>query len=92
MRNTFGVGPKSDQPIGAANMKRNREPDLRLNHRDPAMPVIRPYVMADGTKREIVDPEYESRYRAHLIDHAPYPDWKSDPTYNMNRKAKPNGK
>lgn len=67
-------------------MKRNRQPDLRLSHHDPAMPVIRDYVMADGTTRTEVDPDYESRYRAHLIANAPHPDWKNDPTYNMKRK------
>lgn len=54
--------------------------------RDPAMPVIRSYKMADGTTRTEVDPDYERRYREHLMEAAVQPKFRDDPTYEMRRK------
>jgi hypothetical protein len=57
-----------------------------LNWRDPQMPVIRDYIMRDGTRQTFVDADYEQRYRQHLITTADYPNWRNDPTYNLRRK------
>lgn len=67
-------------------MKRRPPPDTRLNWRDPNMPVIRDYTMADGSKKIVVDPDYEHRYREFQM-HRPGDDWKSDPTYNVRKKS-----
>ncbi len=61
-------------------------PDHRLPWRDPAMPVLRDYKMADGSIRNVVDPDYERRYREMLVETSQEPGWKQDPTYNMKRK------
>jgi hypothetical protein len=70
-------------------MKRPK-PDTRLDWRDPQMPVLRRYRMPSGEFREVVDPDYEHRYRAHLIEvecvDQRYPDWRKDPTYTLRRK------
>jgi hypothetical protein len=50
------------------------------------MPVLREYRMADGSTKEIVDPDYEQRYRAHLMDTNHAPNWRNDPTYHMSKK------
>lgn len=55
-------------------MKRPR-PDNRLNWRDPSMPVLRDYKMADGRVVKEVDPEYERRYREFVMTQ-PAPDGK----------------
>lgn len=60
----------------------------RLDWRDTNMPVIRDYVMQDGTKKSIISPDYERRYREHMMNAAPQPNWKDDPTYNLRRKRK----
>lgn len=60
-------------------------PDLRLSWRDPEMPVLRDYRMADGSIRTVIDPDYERRYREHLVKTTPHPNWRADPTYNMKR-------
>ena len=57
-----------------------------LDWRDPEMPVIRGYKMADGSVREEVDPDYEHRYRDHLMSAAEQPSYRNDPTYNLRRK------
>lgn len=59
--------------------------DTRLNWRDPNMPVLRDYKMANGTKKEVVDPDYEHRYRDHLMQSRDEPTWYSDPTYNLRK-------
>jgi hypothetical protein len=59
---------------------------LRLDWRDPDMPVIRNYKMNDGSVRVEVDPDYEHRYREHMISAALQPSWKQDPTYNLRRR------
>lgn len=63
-------------------------PDLRPNWRDPAMPVMRDYKMSDGTIRTLVDPDYEARYRAHMMESAPHPHYTKDPTYYMRKERK----
>lgn len=59
-------------------------PSWNMKH----LPCIRNYLMKDGNRLIEVDPDYESRYRAHLLSTAVQPDWRTDPTYNLNRKAK----
>lgn len=68
-------------------MRRPR-PDHRLSHRDPAMPVLRDYKIGNGEVRNVIDPEYERRYREMLVQTSVEPSWKNDPTYNMKRKRK----
>lgn len=67
---------------------RRRKPttDTRLNWRDTSMPVIRDYRMIDGSKKTIVDPDYERRYRAHMIETAPFENWRNDPTYELRKR------
>lgn len=57
-----------------------------IDWRDPSMPVLRDYRMADGSKKIEVDPDYERRYREHLLSTAEQPNWRNDPTYNMRKK------
>jgi len=67
--------------------RRQMKPNPKaLDWRDPEMPVIREYLMQDGTKKTLIDPDYEHRYREHMIKTAAAPDWRSDPTYNMRKK------
>lgn len=65
--------------------RRSREPDTRPSWRDPNMPVIRNYLMGDGSRKVVVDQDYERRYREMLMATSPHPDYKLDPTYNMRR-------
>lgn len=68
-------------------MRRKPMSDTRLDWRDPKMPVLRDYEMADGSKKQIVDPDYERRYHEHILNQdRPEPDYRRDPTYNMRRK------
>jgi len=66
-------------------MKR-KAADLRLSWRDPNMPVLREYKMADGSVQKVVDPDYEHRYREMLMEYSQNPSWKQDPTYNLRKK------
>jgi hypothetical protein len=59
-----------------------------LDWRDEAMPVYRNYTMRDGRKVEYADPDYEHRYREHLVEAAEQPNWRDDPTYNMRRRER----
>lgn len=68
-------------------MKRPR-PDLRPKATDPGLPCIRDYTMRDGSKLVEVPEDYERRYRAHLMETSPHPDFRRDPTYNLRRKPK----
>lgn len=61
---------------------------MKPDWRDPNMPVIRPYRMRDGTVKTLVDPDYEHRYRAHMMSAAEQPDWRNDPTYNLRKKER----
>lgn len=65
--------------------RRRNIPDLRLSWRDPQMPVLRDYTMGDGKKKEVVDQDYERRYREHLMETTKYLHYKDDPTYNLRR-------
>lgn len=56
--------------------------------RDPNMPVIRNYLMPDGSRKIEVNPEYERRYREHMMNAAAQPNWRDDPTYNLRKKRK----
>jgi len=66
-------------------MRRPR-PRPRLDWRDPNMPVIRDYKMADGTTKTEVDPDYERRYREYRVQTSTEPSFRHDPTYNARRK------
>lgn len=59
---------------------------MKPDWRDPSMPVLRLYKMADGTQRTEVDPDYEHRYREMLMSASDNPSWRDDPTYNMKRR------
>ena len=61
--------------------KRHLLSSSAIDWRDPAMPVLREYRMADGSIRREVDPEYERRYREHMMKAAEQPGWRDDPTY-----------
>lgn len=68
-------------------MKRRRPiADTRPDWRDPNMIVYRYYLMLDGTLKTEVVPEYEWRYRQHMLESADALPWHSDPTYNLRRK------
>lgn len=58
----------------------------KLDWRDPNMPVIRAYRFGDGTVKTEVDPNYERRYREHMMTAAEQPKKDSDPTYNLRRR------
>lgn len=60
--------------------------DLRPRWNSPSLPVIRDYTMPNGEQATEIDPEYERRYREHLIESAAHPSYKFDPTYNLRRK------
>lgn len=69
-------------------IKRQSKPpeSQAFDWRDPSMPVVRSYKMRDGTLRTEVDPDYESRYREHMMTAAEQPGYKNDPTYNLRKK------
>lgn len=50
------------------------------------MPVMRDYQFSNGKTRTEIDPDYERRYREHLMETSAHPDWRKDPTYNLKRK------
>lgn len=66
-------------------LRRRPRPDLRPNWRDPALPCIRDYTMRDGTRLIDVDPDYERRYRQHLMEISSHPTYLDDPTYNLRK-------
>lgn len=68
-------------------MKRPR-PDNRPSWRDPNMPVMRDYRMGDGTIRNVVDPDYERRYREMLMQTTAHESWRNDPTYDLKKQRK----
>lgn len=65
--------------------RRPPPPDTRPNWRDPNLPCIRDYRMGNGERKIEIDPDYEHRYRAHMMEAAPHPSWRNDPTYNMKK-------
>lgn len=66
-------------------MKRPR-PDTRPKWNDPDLLVIRDYKMRNGERIIEVDPDYERRYRAHMVEQSEQVPWRYDPTYNLRRK------
>ena len=51
------------------------------------MPVYRNYLMRDGSRMLYADPDYERRFREHLIEtQGQLPSWRYDPTYNLRRR------
>ncbi len=56
--------------------------------RNPQMPVLRDYKMGDGSIRNIIDPDYERRFRDHCMKTMDHPTWRSDPLYERKRKRK----
>lgn len=69
-------------------MVRRKMKNNVLDWRNPDMPVIRSYKMADGSTKDLVPPAYERRYREHLMTAAVQPSYKNDPTYDMKRSKK----
>ena len=65
---------------------RRPKPDRRPSWRDPIIPIIRNYRMADGSRKTEVDEDYERRYREYLMQTSAHPNWRNDPTYNLRRK------
>lgn len=66
-------------------LRRRRAPDTRPHWSDPNLPCIRDYKMANGAKLTEVSPDYERRYREHLMEVSENPGWKRDPTYNLRK-------
>ena len=60
------------------NRRRRATPDLRLNWRDPAMPVI------GKSGREINHTKMTIKAQM-AMQSADEPKWKDDPTYNLKR-------
>lgn len=60
--------------------------DTRPDWRDPEMPVYRQYRMINGEVVLEVDPDFERRYREHLVRASEQPSYRIDPTYNLKRK------
>lgn len=69
-------------------MSKRPRSDHRLSWRDPLMPVLRSYRMADGTLRTLIDPEYERGYREFLMETTSHPSYKTDPTYDLKKQRK----
>jgi hypothetical protein len=70
-------------------MKRAHRPDHRLSWRDPNMPVLRDYIMGDGSTKHVVDQDYEHRYREHLLStDSVHPHYKDDDTYDLKKQRK----
>ena len=69
-------------------MRRPRPNPRALDWRDPNMPVLRDYLMADGSRKTIVDPDYEHRYREMLMQTTAHPSHKLDPTYDLKKQRK----
>lgn len=65
-----------------------RKPDHRPNWRDPNMPVMRDYRMGDGSVRNVIDPDYERRYREMLMQTTAHVSWRNDPTYDLKKQRK----
>jgi len=57
-----------------------------LDWRDPNMPVMRDYRFANGEVRTVVDPDYEQRFRQHMLEAGPGDYFRFDPTYNIRRR------
>lgn len=69
------------------NLKRERKPDLRLNWRDPNMPVLR---LNERRQMVEVKPEFISNYYDKKINSLYYnaPSWRNDETYDLKGKRK----
>lgn len=67
-------------------MKSTQKSPDGTDWRDPDMPVYRNYRMGNGSVKEYVDPDYERRYREHLMKAAVQPNWQDDPTYHRKRR------
>jgi hypothetical protein len=70
-------------------MRRRKHPPPLIDYLNPSMPVIRDYTFADGRRVTEVDPEYERRYREHMMATSPHPGPRSDPTYKLRKKKCP---
>lgn len=75
-------------PSGPKRRKNLPIKSQAFDWRDPLMPVIRSYRMPDGTTRTEVDPDYERRYREHMMSAGVQPGFRDDPTYDMKRTKK----
>lgn len=67
-------------------MKRRAPPDTRPRWNDPALPCIREYRFANGKVLTEVDPDYERRYREHMMEAAAHPRWDQDEIYYARKK------
>lgn len=65
---------------------RKPKPDTRPSWRDPSLPCIRAYRFGNGKEMIEVDPDYERRYREHLVRNGEQPSYENDPTYNLRRE------
>lgn len=61
--------------------RRRKEPDKRLDWRNPDMPVLR----AMDTGMEEMTPEDESEYSRDVMRRSLEPTYRNDPTYNLGR-------
>lgn len=52
------------------------------------MPVLRKYIMRDGSTKTEVDPDYEHRYCEFKMTTSDHPDWRNDPTYDLKKQRK----
>lgn len=64
--------------------RRQREPDKRLDWRDPLMPVLR----AMDTGMEALSPEDESAYSQMVMRESLEPGWRNDPTYDLAKRRR----
>jgi hypothetical protein len=66
----------------------HRHRDSRPSWDTPFLHCVRDYRMGDGTRRTEIDPDYERRYREHLLQTTQAPSWHHDPTYSLRRKPR----
>ena len=59
--------------------RHRKEPEKRLDWRDPDMPVLR----AMTTGMEALSPKSESEYSQDVMQRSIEPEWRKDPAYNF---------
>lgn len=66
--------------------RRRKEPDTRLDWRDPDMPVLRVFERPWGeVALDPEPPEKEQAFRREMMMFSQAPNWRNDPTYNLGR-------
>lgn len=70
--------------------RRQREPDKRLDWRDPDMPVLRAMEYSWGVVLEPIPPQDESEHCASMVSNSNpmAPHWSRDPTYNLAKRRR----